>query len=402
MSDWSRVIKRLRQDRELILLRSEQVRHALQTLNTSCDNLFQSLWINHTLALALNRVMSHRLPCALWVSALDQVESIKFIDAALSLTGEEIRAYSTFISNLVDSPLVVSELLHQADAEGLDTHRLASDLLAVVYSHCLFDRDHAQFMDVLDQLMSSHIDQCVTATELFGGVEPVFSRVLLEYCAQLHDLKVFLTHVFQDAIMRVLQYDSGYLEFDISKAGTRVMDGDSSEIDDLVSVGNNITSSCQQLADFCTLFLSQLKQHLELFPPTLRWLLCSLKRQIHKKWPKVTPFEVRRPLSYVLFGFILSSAFINPDVLGLLDRRLVLTNVGRYNLNQVGAVLQGCAWIIGRPDSASSYYSMQKVVKLVDMVRKGEKGMIYMCVFVLCVCVCVVLCSSVCARFTNL
>lgn len=279
--------------------------------------------------------------------------------------------FSAFLSNLLDAPVVISELLHRADMEGLDTSRLASDLLCSVYSHCVFEDDHHRFLEVLEHLLTNHLDQCDSPTELFGGIEPVFSRVLLEYCTQLLELKVFLAHSFQDIIMQVLQYDTGYLEFDVSKVGTRIMGMESTAREEFFNVGENLTSSCQQLADFCTLFLLRLEKHLDLFPPTLQWLLGTLKRLIYSKWPKVTAFEMRRPLSYVLFGFILSPAFINPDIFGILDRRLVLTNVGRYNLNQVGAVLQGCAWIIGRPDSASSYYSMQKVVKLMDMVREG-------------------------------
>ena len=376
--DWNKLVKRLRQDRDLISLQSERVRQGFQSLNSSCDALFQTLWVNHALSFSLSRVLSHRLSCSQWATALSQADSMRFTDAAQLLTAEEIRAFSTFLINLLQSPLVVSELLHQADIEGLDTARLASDLLSAVYSHCVFDRDHAQLLKVLEQLLIHHVGQCTSANELFGGVEPVFSRVLLEYCTQLQELKVFLTHAFQDTIMEVLQHDGSYLEFDVSKAGTRTMAREGS---DMINVGDVVASSCQKLGHFCTMFLLQLEKHLDLFPPTLRWLLCSLKRQIHKRWPKVTPFEVRRPLSYVLFGFILSSTFINPDLFGILDRRLVLTNIGRYNLNQVGAVLQGCAWIIGRPDSASSYYSMQKVVKLVDMVREREREVrrVFMC-----------------------
>ena len=153
-----------------------------------------------------------------------------------------------------------------------------------------------------------------------------------------------------------------YLEYDISKASTRLKQGEF----DLVSY---VEMSCVDLADFCMGILKNLDLHKERFPLSLRWLTGNLKCMIKKKWPHISVTEIGRPISDVFFRYIISSAFTNPDLLGILDPAIIINEMSSYNISQVIGVLQGCAWIMNRPGSGSEY-PMRRVVKLMKMVSE--------------------------------
>lgn len=367
-NDWCQLVERLRQDQKVTWFKYEHIRNSFQELNGACDCIFQSLWVTNTLGLFLNRVLTHRLPPSDWTQVQQLAADVQFLDANQLFAAQMVESYSRFLGNLLNSPAVVAEVLQWAGSEGLDISQLTSDLLSVVYGHCHFQHEHQMFIEVLDFLLTNHMGNCTIPKELFG-VDPIFSQVVPEYCRHLLDLKKFIKQVLHEPIMAVLAYEKGYLEFDVSKAAQRLK-----EMGREFDVVEYINVSCSHLARFCMQIIQQLHQHMDRFPPTLHWILASLKRKMVQKWHNLKPEEIRRPISYVLFGFILSTAFINPDLLGILDRRVVIGPVGWYNLSQVISVLQGCAWIMDRLDNTG--YPMRKVVKLMDMVsgrqREGE------------------------------
>lgn len=358
---WWSVVEHLRDDHHIIAERWQQVRREYHQLNSECDELLHSLWISHALNFKLAKVLSHRSPPSEWVIAVDETSSIRFVDAAQVIPLNLHEIYSRFLGNLRANPAVIAEILQWASREGLDTNHLVYDLISVIYCHCLFQEDHLFLLDTLFHLLKDHVSQCSSYKELFG-IEPVCSRLITEYCQQLPDLKVFLSHVLREPLTRILQYNGGYLEYDVTKAGTRLQaEGEGFNVTEYVA-----TSSCV-LADMCMQFLFELNKSLDLFPPSLKWLLHSLKQLIVQKWSSIPSTALRRPLSSVLFGFIISSAFVNPDLLGVLDVRMIIDEVAWYNLSQVIGVLQGCAWIVDKLDSSD--YPMRRVVSHMDMVR---------------------------------
>ena len=359
-NDWCQLVERLRQDQKIASFKYEHIRSSFLELNVACDCVFQSLWVTNTLGLYLNRVLTHRLTASEWIQVQQLAADVQFVDANQLFASEMVECYSRFLGNLLNTPTVVAEVLQWAGSEGLEISQLTSDLLSVVYGHCLFQHEHQMFVEVLNSLLDNHIASCTIPKELFG-VDPIFSQVMPEYCRHLLDLKKFIKQVLHDPIMAVLAYDKGYLEFDVSKAAQRLKQKGRE-----FNVVEYINISCSHLAGFCMQIIQQLHMHMDRFPLTLRWILASLKRKMLQKWTDLSPEEIRRPISYVLFGFILSMAFINPDLLGILDRRVVIAQVGWYNLSQVISVLQGCAWIMDRLDNTA--YPMRKVVKLMDMV----------------------------------
>ena len=369
--DWCQLVERLRQDQKITCFKYEHIRKSFQELNGACDCVFQSLWVTNTLGLYLNRVLTHRLPASEWIEVQQLAADVQFTDANQLFASEMVESYSRFLGNLLSTPAVVAEVLQWAGSEGLDIAQLTSDLLSVVYGHCLFQHEHQMFMEVLDSVLNNHMASCSVPKELFV-VDPIFSQVMPEYCRHLLDLKKFIKQVLHDPIMAVLAYDKGYLEFDVSKAAQRLKQKGRD-----FNVVNYINVSCSHLASFCMQIIQQLYLHMDRFPLTLRWILASLKRKMLQKWTNLKPEEIRRPIGYVLFSFILSMAFINPDLLGILDRRVVIGQIGWYNLSQVISVLQGCAWIMDRLDNTA--YPMRKVVTLMDMVsiktaREREGG----------------------------
>lgn len=358
-NDWLGMVRKLRCDQKLLSCQLDLVREQHYRLNDVCEQYLQALWVNHILGFGLNRVLAHRLAPGEWVTALDAAPSVRYTDLSQVLSSNSNESYSRFLTNLQQDPSVVAEVLQWAGREGLDTSRLASDLMSVVFSHCVFPDDHRQLLKVLSCLLSSHVESCSSHKDLFG-IEPVFSRIVSEYCQQVPELKVFFTRVVSQPMLNVIEFNTGYLEFDVSKAGNRLQDEQNCNIPEYIN------RSSSKLAEFCMFFLRQLDTHKALFPSSLKWLLGLLKALIRKKWPTISPDNLRRPISYVFFGFILSAAFVNPDLCGVLDYRIVVNEQSWYNMSQVIGILQGCAWIVNRLNSSD--YPMTKVVKLMDMV----------------------------------
>ena len=166
-----------------------------------------------------------------------------------------------------------------------------------------------------------------------------------------------------------------YLEFDVTKAGSRFQH--SSDQNGFLSssaflFSEDLDMSCEKLAKLSTLFLENLVSMSGHFPVSLRWLLGNLKTMVKQKWPHISSGDLRRPISDAIFSSILSLAIVNPDGYGVVDPSMIIGEVGRYNLTQVMTVLQGCVWIMGKP--ASTKYPIQKVVRRMDVVREGGRG----------------------------
>ena len=372
--DLINLVEKLRQEQEFVSFYKSQIRQSVQDLNTCCDNVFHSLWLSHTLSYGLHMVLTHHLHCFEWSLALEQAKDVEFVNASKVLKSHTfVERYSTFLSSFHSDPKLLSEILYLAESEGLDCNWLVSDLMSVVYGHCVFHKDHILFLQLMRELLKKHISCCDSPKDLFSGVESVFNKVLSEYCSQLVELRTFLTEVLQEPIMAVLNHTE-YLEYDINKAGNRIQQ--TSEltgtlIDSSVFLfTEDLDSSCEQLAKLAMQFLTSLSRMLSQLPLSFKWLLGSLKTLVRQKWPKISPPDIRRPISDAVFGSIFSSAIVNPDSCGILNPQIVITPVGRYNLTQITSVLQGCAWILDKP--SGSKYPIHKVVKRMDVVCNIE------------------------------
>ena len=357
--NWWEVVLNLRRDQQLIVSRWKEVHKCSQDLNVDCDMIFRSLWINHALGLSLTQVLTHRLQPAEWVAALDNSFAVSFVDGYQALDYNVMEAYSRFLGCLQSSPAVTSEIVLWAGNEGLGTPELVSDLMAVVYGECLFQEDHEKYLEFIVCLLSHHIKQCSTYKDLFV-FEHECSRAITEYCRYLPGLREFLVCTLQDPFTKVVTYSKRFLEFDISKASTRLQEGD-------FDLPLHVESSCKDLSEFCMGVLKNLDAQKENFPASLRWIAANLKHLIRKKWPSISATEVSRPISDVFFRYIISAAFTSADLLGILDPSIVIDEMASYNVSQVFGILQGCAWIMNRT-SSSSEYPMKRVVKLMKMV----------------------------------
>lgn len=366
------LVEKLRQEQEFVSFYKAQTRQGVQKLNDCCNHVFHSLWVGHTLSYGLGRVLAHQISCFEWSHAYEQADAVAFVDASKALQSSLlIDHYSQFLTTLLSNPSLVSETLHWVDSEGLDTPLLISDLMSVVYGHCVFQRDHTLFLQLIKNLMKHHISTCVLPKDLFGGVEPVFSNVLIQYCAQLVDLRMFLMAAFREPLAQVLACED-YLEYDVNKAGSRIQSSAQATGPLLDSsaflFSEDLEASCDQLAKLAMLFLESLAQLSREFPLSLKWLLGSLKLVVQQHWQGISATELRRPVSDMLFGSILGSAIVNPDSYGIISPSVVVSPVVRYNLSQISSVLQGCAWILDRPAGSSAKFPIHKVVKKMNMV----------------------------------
>ena len=363
------LVEKLRREQEFVTFYKHQIRQSVQELNNGCDQVFHSLWLSHTLSYGLHRVLTHNSHVYEWSHAHSRADSVKFVNASKVIKSFHfVDRYSKFLTNLLQKPELLSEILHCVDAEGMDCSWVVNDLISVVYGHCVFKKDHMFFLKLIRELLKQHIERCESPKDLFGGVESVFNHVLTEYCSQLVELRIFLTEVLHEPLMQVLSCEE-YLEYDVNKAGNRFQTN--SEHSGLIAssafmFNEDLESSCKKLAELATQFLQNLSLTTKQFPVSLKWLLGNLKTMVKQKWPRISPSELRRPISDAVFSSILSSAIVNPDSYGVVDPSVIVSEVGRYNLAQIMSVLQGCVWIMDK--SSSNKYPIHKVVHRIDVV----------------------------------
>lgn len=374
------LVEKLRQEQEFVSFYKNQVRLGVQELNACCDAVFHSLWLSHTLSYGLQRVLAHHLHTFEWSIAFGNASSINFVNASQAIQSSFlVEQYGQFLSALLNDPKVLAEVLRWAETEGLDCNCLISDLMSVVYGHCVFQHDHTLFLMLLKELLRHLVKGCDSPKDLFSGVESVFNRALSEYCSQLVELRTFLTEALQEPLMQVLMCED-YLEYDVNKAGSRFQASTEVQTGPLLDTttflfSEDLESSCEQLAKLSMMFLESLVKLLGQLPLSLRWLLGNLKSLVQQKWSGISPTELRRPISDILFGSILSSAVVNPDSYGIVNPTMVIGPVARYNLSQVTAVLQGCAWILDKP--SSSRYPIHKVVKRMNVVSCNLRPLMF-------------------------
>lgn len=365
------LVEKLRQEQEFVRFYKSQICQGFQELNASCDEVFHSLWLAHTLSNGLQRVLTHHVQCYEWSLALDQVAAVEFVNASKALPSQTfVEPYSKFLSSVLSDTETLSEILYIAEAEGLDCQRFVSDLVSVVFGHCIFQQDHTLFLHLLRELIKQHIRFCDSPKDLFGGVESVFNKVLAEYCSQLVELKTFLAALLQEPVMDVLAFDE-YLEYDVHKAGNRFQtfadpnpSAGLAQVDTsaLLLFGEDLDLACEKLSGVVILILEKLSKMNTQFPVSLKWLLKTLKSLALEKWPNMTQAEQRRLTGDAVFGTILSSAIVNPDHHAVVGSAMVVGSVARYNLTQVTTVLQRAAWTMDKQP-------IHKVIKNIDMVR---------------------------------
>ncbi len=366
------LVEKIRQEQDFVTFYKQQIRQSVQNLNSSCDQVFHSLWLSHTLSYGLHRVLTNNSHTYEWSHALNQSENVHFINASKGVKSYLfVERYSRFLTGLLTDPDLLSAILNHVESEGLDCAWLINDLMSVVYGHCMFKRDHVFFLRLMKELLRQHIERCDSPKDLFGGVESVFNHVLTEYCSQLVELRTFLTMVLHHPLMQVLTCEE-HLEYDVNKAGSRFQQ--TTEQNGLVGsnaflFSEDLEASCDKLAKLSTQFLENLVSVAGQFPVSLQWLLGTLKTMVQQKWPTISPADLRRPISDAIFSSILSSAIVNPDHYGVVDPGVVINEVGRYNLTQIMSVLQGCVWIMGKPSGTK--YPIHKVVRRIAVASSG-------------------------------
>ena len=364
------LVEKLRQEQVFCLFYKSQVRQTVQDINQCCDRVFHSLWLSQCLGHGLEKVKSHHAQSVEWTWALEQVDYVEFVDAAKILRSSLlIENYGKFLDALLNGPSLLAQVLMWAESEGLDSTSLVSDIMSVIFGHCVFQHDHILFLSLLKELLRHLVSCADTPKELFSGVEPIFCRVLTEYCNQLVDLRTFVTEAFQGPLTEVLLCEE-YLEFDVNKAGTRFQSSNEGINGHLLDgsaflFSEDLDNSCEHLAELAMQFINGIRRLLDQFPLSLKWVVGSLKTLVRNKWPNVSAMELRRPVSAVLFGPIFGSTIVNPDCHGICEMDVVVGPVARYNLSQIASVLQGCSWVLERQGGK---FPMQKVIKKMNTV----------------------------------
>ena len=353
------LVEKLHQEYVFVSLYKPLIRQSLQELNDSCEDLFRTLWINHALTHSLSKLLSYeRISCAEWVESLNRASSVRFLDATASLpTSFSVERYGHLLGTLRDSPVLLLDIVRWADSKSMDVDWLVKDILNVLYGQCVFQRDHELALQFLSGLLEKHVNSCDAVGSLFVDTEPALSSALCSYSALIPEFKLFLVASLRDPLAELLLCND-YLEFDITKAGRRFQSwtGDSPRF----LFGEDLDASCQTLARITNVLLDCISDSLGAFPASLKHLIRVVRSHAMARWPGTSAEQLRKPVSSLLFGIILSTPIISPEVWGILPAGVVVNSAARYNLCQVMGIIQACGW--------SHNQQMYKVVKHVDVV----------------------------------
>ena len=353
------LVENLHQEYVFVSLYKTLIRQSLQELNDSCEDLFRTLWINHALAHSLSKLLSYeRISCAEWIESSNRASSVRFLDAAASLpTSFSAERYGCLLSALRASPVLLADIVRWADSKAMDTDWLVKDVFNVVYGQCVFQQDHELVLQFLGGLLEKHVNSCDSVESLFVDAEAGLSNALCVYSALIPEFKLFLVACLRNPLMELLLCND-YLEYDIAKAGKRLQSstGDSPRF----LFNEDLDTSCQMLARITNILFDCISDSMVIFPMSLKYLIGSVKSHAVTRWPGTTAAQLRKPVSNLLFGILLSSPIVGPENWGVIPADVVINSAARYNLCQVVSIIQACGW--------SHTQLMYKVIKHVDTV----------------------------------
>lgn len=353
------LVEKLHQECVSVSLYKRLINQSLQELNGSCENLFRTLWINHSLDHSLSRLRNHeRLSCTEWVESSNRASSVRFLEAASSLpTSLSAERYGHMLGTFRDSPLLLAEVVRWADSKAaMDVGWVVKDIFSVVYGQCVFQQDHELALQFVGGLVEMHTNSCEAAGSLFVDAEPALRSALSAYSALVPEFRLFLVASLRDPVMELLLYNE-HLEYDITKAGKRFQSSTGDKPRFLFS--EDLDASCHTLARVTNVLLDSISRSLSIFPTSMKRLISRVRSQAMARWPGTTVEQLRKPISNLLFGMMLGAPLVSPEVWGILPADVVIGDASRYNLCQVMGIIQACGW--------SHNQQVYKVIKHVDV-----------------------------------
>uniref|UniRef100_A0A915PJN7 Ras-GAP domain-containing protein n=1 Tax=Setaria digitata TaxID=48799 RepID=A0A915PJN7_9BILA len=361
-------------------LRSEKLLVAseldtLQRLNEEVDNAQSELahlsWICRQEQTILSHLVNSHPDvrpenCCFLTSQLD---SACFIDGYRRIDGHYYGSVTELLNLLLNSPNLVAEILHAADQTVKNNDSPFTELVSCVYSLlygcAVFPVDERRVLETLFNLLSIQLASHSDPRLLLRRGNASFCQLYRLFSEGMYSAKIFLTAALHDPVMFVLSQDDVFLDIEPTKTLIRFPVEERrrrfGEDENSLAFLQKLTAHRRyietKLVSIASRFIRAITDALSCFPQSLGCIVRRLYTVLvdHRK---LTHEQAILICTDLIFTYLICPAIANPETLGVISDTPV-TYIARFNLMQVGQILQTLAVAPFEPPSAhiAHFYS---------------------------------------------
>lgn len=360
-----RLAKHLKQERLFVQSEKTLLVQVHEEVTLTADRLFRLSWITRQQRQTLNSLClaSADAPPNVCCYKANALENVDFVDSYKSL-GSFDTFYGELLGYLRENPKIIGQCLAVAEKEGVESTRaVVHTIMSSVYANCVVQVDERNALFLLQTLMEHQLSNSDDPRRLLRRGRCAFSQAFKLFTESLFASRLYLTAALYEPIMSVLMDDERCLETNPQKALAQFTP------DEIVQrfgtlgteeyhrkLGEHLESVIDQLVALCTRFMTSLINNSYCFPQSLDWIISQMHRILSKS-EHIDQVELRAMCADLLMVHFICPAIVSPEPYGITSDVLI-SETARFNLMQVGQILQGLAQVTGVEDEQAKANSI--------------------------------------------
>ncbi|XP_038045774.1 GTPase-activating protein and VPS9 domain-containing protein 1-like isoform X2 [Patiria miniata] len=342
--------RHLKQEHLFVLSEKQLLVQLHEEVTQLADKLFRVSWITQQQRQTLNSLTLTRVeaPPNYCCHRANALEKCSFVDSYKHL-GFQDALYGEFLGYLRDNPRVVALCLVLGEKEQMEmTRGVVRSVMSAVYGNCIVQEDEQQVLHLLQYLMEQQLASVDDPRRLIRRGTCAISYAFRLFTEGLFSTRLYLTAALHEPIMSVLMDDDVQLETDPQKALDHFTPeereqrfGTPGTEEYRQCLQAHLESIITQQVSMCNRFINGLRNNTYCFPQSLDWIITQLHKILIKSG-RVEPSEVRATCADLLMNFFICPVIVNPESYGVITD-IMISSTARFNLMQVGAILQGLA-----------------------------------------------------------
>uniref|UniRef100_A0A158Q7R7 Ras-GAP domain-containing protein n=1 Tax=Elaeophora elaphi TaxID=1147741 RepID=A0A158Q7R7_9BILA len=355
-------------------LRSEKLLVAseldtLQRLNEEVDSAQRELahlaWICRQEQTILSRLINSHPDvrpenCCFLTS---QFDSARFVDGYRRIDGQHYNSVTELLNLLLNSPNLVAEILHANDQTLKNNDspfvELVSCVYSLLYGCAVFPEDERRVLETLFHLLDIQLASHSNPRLLLRRGNVSFCQLYRLFSEGMYSAKIFLTAALHDPVMFVLSQDDIFLDIEPTKTLIRFpveerrrrFGEDENSLIFLQKLTLHRRFIESKLVSIANRFIRAITDAMSCFPQSLGCIVRRLYTVLvdHRKLDREQATLICTDL---IFTYFICPAIANPETLGVISDTPV-TYIARFNLMQIGQILQTLAIAPFEPPSAN-------------------------------------------------
>ncbi|KAM3727713.1 GTPase-activating protein and VPS9 domain-containing protein [Dirofilaria immitis] len=363
--------ERLRSEKLLVASELDTLQRLNEEVDKAQSELSHLAWICRQEQTILSRLINSHPDvrpenCCFLTS---QFDSARFIDGYRRIDGQYYSSVTELLNLLLNSPVLVAEILHTADQTAKNNDSSLSDLVPCVYSLlygcAVFPEDERRVLEtlfhLLDVQLASHSDPRLLLRR--GNVS--FCQLYRLFSEGMYSAKIFLTAALHDPVMLVLSQDDVFLDIEPTKTLIRFpieerrrrFGEDENSLTFLQKLTAHRRYVESKLVSVANRFIRAITDVMSCFPQSLSCIVRRLYTVLVDQ-RKLSREQATLICTDLIFTYLICPAIANPEPLGIISDTPI-TYIARFNLMQVGQILQTLAIAPFEPPSThiAHFYS---------------------------------------------